>query len=57
MTHLLVIQPDGSRNVEMYNPRRHDFVWNADFTAFRAVQLRWWDDASYIAYQCGEDCR
>jgi len=36
---------------ERYNPGRYDFVWNDDYTMFRAVPLRWWDDASYARYQ------
>jgi len=37
-----------------FNPERFDFAWNADFSAYRPLRLKWWDDASYIAYQCGD---
>jgi len=50
--HLTVIQIDGTINVELWNPRRYEFVWNDDFTAFKPVKLLWWDDNSYIDYQC-----
>ncbi len=40
-------------NCRLFNPMRHDFRWNDDFTAFRPVALKWWDDASYMAYQHG----
>jgi len=50
--HLLVIQNDDTLNVELWNPKRYDFVWNNDFTAFKPVKLLWWDNSSYIAYQC-----
>lgn len=36
-----------------YNPERYDFVWNADYTRCRAINLAWYDDASYAAYQGG----
>jgi hypothetical protein len=36
---------------EQFNPERFDFVWNYDYTLFRALPLRWWDDASYARYQ------
>lgn len=29
----------------------NDFSWNHDYTAYRALPCRWWDDASYAAYQ------
>ena len=35
-----------------WNPERFDFRWNEDFTEFRLVPLLWWDDASYLAYEC-----
>jgi hypothetical protein len=37
-----------------FNPDRVDFIWNEDFTKFRAIPLKWWNDASYIVYQCDE---
>lgn len=42
---------------EFFPVSRHDYVWNADYTAARPVLLMWWDDASYLAYQgdCGDD--
>ena len=55
--HLAVIQPNANPEREptqasrLFNPVRHDFSWNKDFTAFRPLALRWWDDASYAAYQ------
>ena len=58
--HLTVLKDDVSgdvdpvANVGQYNLRRVEIRWNADQTAFCPVALRWWDDASYIAYQC--DC-
>lgn len=55
MVHLNVIQKDGTSNVvALANPHRQDVRWNADYTAFQVRDLRWWDDASYIAYQA--DC-
>jgi len=36
---------------ENFNPNRFEFVWNADYTMFRAVQLPWFDHASYIRHQ------
>lgn len=60
--HLTVLQ-DNVREGEnptqavLFNPQRTEFRWNADFSAFWPIPLRWWDDASYIAYQgdCGDD--
>lgn len=56
--HLVVIQSnyninkeDPSQVCKLYNPNRYDFVWNDDYTSFRAIKLAWWDDASYIDYQ------
>lgn len=55
--HLAVIQPtlaaDGNPTQvgALCHPDRAEVVWNASFTAFRIVPLRWWDDASYAAYQ------
>lgn len=55
--HLVVLQSNVDANTEpsqasrLYNPSRTEFAWNQDFTAFRPVPLRWWDDASYVAYQ------
>jgi hypothetical protein len=34
-----------------YDPERHDFRWNEDFTECVIVPLAWWDDASYAEYQ------
>ena len=51
-THLKILGTDIGA---LYNPESHDFRWNRDFTAFRAVACRWSDDASYAAYQA-EDC-
>lgn len=54
--HLSVFSKEGDHaaNAALYNPRRNEFVWNADFSAFRVVPLLWWDDASYIKYQCDD---
>lgn len=38
-------------DLENFNPDRFDFRWNADYTEFCPVRLRWWDDASYAAWQ------
>lgn len=40
---------------EEFNPMRTEFRWSADFAAFLPVRLRWWDAASYAAYQAGDD--
>ena len=45
---------DPASNAALFNPRRHEFVWTANFAAFRVVPLLWWDDASYIRYQCDD---
>lgn len=34
--------------------RRCDVHWNGEMTSFRLAPLQWWDDASYIDYQCGD---
>ena len=34
---------------------RSDYHWNKDYTAYWVSRARWYDDASYIAYQ-SEDC-
>lgn len=41
---------------KLFNPERWDFRWNHDYSIVTCVALRWWDDASYIAYQgdCGD---
>lgn len=59
--HLVVLQDNVAEGTDpsqacLWNPRRTEFVWNDSFTAFRPIPLRWWDDASYIAYQadCGD---
>lgn len=52
--HLNVLQNDGSSNAFLFGDYRTELVWNDDFTAFRAVALRWWDDASYARYQAGD---
>jgi len=56
--HLTVInvQSDPSldpTNAGLFSDRRTEIAWNDDFTAFRVVSLRWWDDASYAVYQSG----
>lgn len=59
--HLAVYQPNAQEGEDptqccaLYNPARNDYRWNADFTAFRAIKLTWWDERSYIAYQSGYD--
>ncbi len=47
------INPSSAARV--FNCNRFDFRWNDDFSAFYPVALRWWDDASYAAYQAGDD--
>jgi hypothetical protein len=59
--HLAVLQPNVGEGEEptqasrLFSPRTHDFAWNDTFTAFRPLPLKWWDDASYIAYQAGDN--
>lgn len=60
--HLTVIQPnvregENPTQAHLFNPQRTEYRWNADFSAFYPIPLRWWDDASYIAYQgyCGDE--
>jgi hypothetical protein len=57
--HLNVVQGEGegqeTQAGHVANVRRTEFRWNADYTAFRPVPLRWWDDASYARYQSGDD--
>lgn len=48
---------DPSSVSRLFNPYRYDFYWNKDCTAYRPIALQWWDDASYIAYQCGDNER
>lgn len=55
MKHLVVIQADGSKNYEAFDPERHDFRWSADYQVFKPVPLRWHSDASYAAYQAEDD--
>jgi len=38
-------------NVDRYDPDQYDFVWSADYSAFRAIKCRWTDEASYAAFQ------
>ncbi len=54
--HLVVLsnggsEPSSRQCAALYSCQRNDFWWNDDFTAFRAIPLQWWDDASYLAYQ------
>jgi hypothetical protein len=37
--------------VKQFSPQRNDFHWNANFTKFKPMPLRWWDDSSYARYQ------
>lgn len=59
--HLAVLQPNVPADSEptqatgLYDARRTEFAWNDNGTAFRAVPLNWWDDASYADYQ-SRDC-
>ena len=59
--HLVVFQPNAKEGSEptqasrLYSSRTHDFAWNDTFTAFHALRLKWWDDASYAAYQGSDD--
>ena len=51
--HLTVINPDGSFNCDLIADHRTDVRWvGKGYVAWRAVRLLWWDDASYIDYQC-----
>ena len=34
-----------------FNPDRHDFIWNADFSECEVVVLLWWNESSYQSYQ------
>ena len=53
--HLTVINPDGSFNCDLVADHRTDVRWVGEgYVAWQAVRLRWWDDASYIAYQAGD---
>lgn len=53
--HLNVVQgPHGTQAGHLATPQRNEFVWNDNFTAFRIAPLRWWDDASYAAYQAAD---
>lgn len=60
--HLNVIHDTFGRDesnssaARLFSPRTNDFAWNDDFTAFKALPLKWWDDASYIAYQTRDCC-
>ncbi len=59
--HLNVVHEQADPNespssaARLFNPARFDFRWNDDYTAFRPIRLRWWDDASYARYQSGDD--
>jgi len=39
---------------EKFSPDAYQHVWNEDYSMFRAVPLRWTDDASYAAYQAAD---
>lgn len=59
--HLTVINPDDSTNYDrLVDFRRNDVRWISVVggygAAFRVVPLRWWDDASYAAYQSRDIC-
>lgn len=50
--HLTVLQARNAHQAAaLGSSQRNEFVWNDDFTAFRIVPLKWWDDASYAEYQ------
>lgn len=38
-----------------FSTKRYEFAWNATFTHFIPLPLTWWDDQSYIDYQCGSE--
>lgn len=40
--------------IESYSPDMYDFVFNDDYSKFIPLKLRWYDDLSYIAYQCND---
>lgn len=59
--HLMVFHDDGTSNIDRahVNWERNEAHWvhapsGAQFIAWRLVRLLWWDDQSYIAYQCGD---
>lgn len=53
--HLTVLKGiDGQSNAGALVDYRTECVWNDDFTSFRLVALRWWDDASYACYQSND---
>ncbi len=41
--------------VTEFDQNHYDFEWNEDYTMFRALELPYWDDASYITYQGDRD--
>lgn len=55
--HLVVLQDDENAQCESVLGAagvRCDVRWNSEMTSFRLAPLQWWDDASYIDYQCGD---
>lgn len=34
-----------------FDPDRHEFQWDADFSECVVVTLDWWDESSYLKYQ------
>ena len=53
MIHLLVIQEDGSTNMELFcNPATQDIRWyGKGWIAFSVRDLNWYDNYSYGNYQ------
>jgi len=40
---------------ENFSPDLFQHIWNDDYSMFRALPLRWTDDASYASFQAA-DC-
>ena len=50
--HLRVLQGGSETQLPaIADAQRTEVAWNDDFTAFRLIPLKWWDDASYAAYE------
>ncbi len=41
--------------VSKFSPDRYDYEWNEDYTEFKPIELKYWDDSSYKDYQ-GKSC-
>jgi hypothetical protein len=40
-----------------FGPVCNEFIWNANFSKFRVIPLRWWDEPSYLKYQSVDPVR